>query len=206
MAYYKALVNEVPVDLVSIPVLLHCMIEQVSVNDCPIEDLEALEVAKANKRLAAGLDSSFQRLGHGLSCMRKQSDFLMDLIEKIESEHEAEELRKKLEEEAAMAAEEEARLAAEGGENRRKSTLSNKQVPGDLASNLPDGGGGTKSLSAVVAGSLIAGADKKKSSLQRESTLVSSRTQELTLVENMAKKNCNCYSIVVLLTTMLYSR
>jgi hypothetical protein len=98
----------------------------------------------------------------------------MDLIEKIESEHEAEELRKKLEEEAAAAAEEEARLAAEGGDNKRKSTLSNKQVPGELASNLPDGRGGTKNLSAIVAGSLIAGADKKKSSLQRESTLVSS--------------------------------
>lgn len=105
------------------------MLEQVSVYDCPIEDLEALEIAKANKQMAIGFDSSFQKLGHGLSCMRKPSEFLMDLIEKIEVEQ-AEEAAKKAEEEAAavaLAAEEVAATRDQkpsitpGGEEGRKS-------------------------------------------------------------------------------------
>lgn len=83
MTYYKALLNAVPTEWVSIPVLLHCMVEQVAYYDCSIEDMEALEVARNNQRLAKGFDNSIQRLGVGLSCMRRSSDLLNEIIEEI---------------------------------------------------------------------------------------------------------------------------
>lgn len=83
MTYYKALLNAVPTEWVSIPVVLHCMVEQVAYYDCSIEDMEALEVARNNQRLAKGFDNSIQRLGVGLSCMRRSSDLLNEIIEEI---------------------------------------------------------------------------------------------------------------------------
>lgn len=60
------------------------MVEQVSIYKCSSEDLEALKVGKANKHLAKRLQNTFQKLGHGLSCMYKPSEVLSNLMERIE--------------------------------------------------------------------------------------------------------------------------
>lgn len=86
MNYYKALLDEVPWNLISIPIIVHCIIEQVSIYECLIEDLEILGVAKENQHMAKRLENTFQKLGHGLSCMRKPADILVDLMERIEAQ------------------------------------------------------------------------------------------------------------------------
>lgn len=81
--YYNALLNAVPTEWVSLPVLLYCMVEQVAYYDCSLEDMEALEVARINQRMAKGFDKSYDKLGVGLSCMRRSSDLLNEIIEEI---------------------------------------------------------------------------------------------------------------------------
>lgn len=131
MTYYKALLNAVPTDWVSLPIVLHCMVEQVAYYDCSIEDMEALEVTKCNHRLAKGFDASIQRLGHGLSCMRRSSDLLNEIIEEIKAKQAEEDMQtaeemlknflkiagdgaeERIEEEERLAAEAAAKLAEE---------------------------------------------------------------------------------------------
>jgi len=86
MTYYKVLLDEVPKNLLSIPIIVHCIVAQVSIYECSNEDLEALKVARANKQLAKGLQNSFQKLGHGLSSMCKPFEVLCEKMkmERIE--------------------------------------------------------------------------------------------------------------------------
>ena len=69
------------------------MVEQVAYYDCSIEDMEALEVNKSNRRLAKGFDASIQRFGHGLSCMHKSSDLLNEIIEEIKAKQAEEDMQ-----------------------------------------------------------------------------------------------------------------
>jgi hypothetical protein len=141
MTYYKALLDGVPLDFISIPIIVHCMVEQASISYCPHEDLESLEIAKKNQHLAKGLDDTFQKLGHGFSCMRKPSDILIDLMERIEAQvaREAKETK-----EAAEKALEVEKIAAQEVENALKlvhnhananSKTSSQQIP-LITSNL----------------------------------------------------------------------
>jgi hypothetical protein len=91
--YYTALLNAIPIDWVNIPIILHCMVEQVAYYDCSIEDMEALEVNKSNRRLAKGFDASIQRFGHSLSCMRRSSDLLNEIIEEIKAKQAEEDMQ-----------------------------------------------------------------------------------------------------------------
>ena len=131
MTYYTALLNAVPPSWISIPIILHCMVEQVAYYDCSIEDMEALEVTKCNQRLAKGFDVSIQRFGHGLSCMRRSSDLLNEIIEEIKAKQAEEDMQtaeemltnflktagdnveRRIEEEKKLAAEAAAKLAEE---------------------------------------------------------------------------------------------
>nr|XP_024388406.1 uncharacterized protein LOC112288459 isoform X1 [Physcomitrium patens] len=71
IAYYKALLDEVPHNYSSIPIIVHCIVAQVSVYDCFSEDLEALEIAKLNKQMVGKLENTFQKLGHCAQSMPK---------------------------------------------------------------------------------------------------------------------------------------
>lgn len=63
-SYYKRLINEVPPGLVSVPIIVHCLVEQVAAYAWPLEDIKALEVANENRRFLLAMDEAFKKLGH----------------------------------------------------------------------------------------------------------------------------------------------
>ncbi|KAL2610808.1 hypothetical protein R1flu_022500 [Riccia fluitans] len=63
-SYYKRLIREVPLGSISVPIIVHCLVEQVAAYSWPTEDLKALEVMKDNKRLLQGMEETFRKLGH----------------------------------------------------------------------------------------------------------------------------------------------
>lgn len=61
--HYKHLLDEVAPELVTVPIILHCMVEQVAVVDCGKKDMEALEAANQRKEARLLLEQAFLNLG-----------------------------------------------------------------------------------------------------------------------------------------------
>lgn len=62
--YYNHLLNEFPQGLVTVPIIMHCLVEQVAAYDWPVEDIKAIEVANLNKVVRDGIFDEFEKLGH----------------------------------------------------------------------------------------------------------------------------------------------
>lgn len=185
MKYYTALLDEVPPELVSVSVILHCLVEQVAVYNCPIEDLEALEVAKANKQLAKDLENSFHKLGHGLSCMRRPSTFLKDLLAKIQAEFDQEEenARKMAKDQAAQDAAISAPAVVGGGgeektiaQKRASIAITSGTSKDKTAVTAVDHGVEPKSRGSKTGSALIHGARLPSIAMDIDDSLTSSET------------------------------
>ncbi|KAH8944050.1 hypothetical protein BDL97_13G088400 [Sphagnum fallax] len=185
MKYYTALLDEVPPELVSVSVILHCLVEQVAVYNCPIEDLEALEVAKANKQLAKDLENSFHKLGHGLSCMRQPSTFLKDLLAKIQAEFDQEEenAKKMAKDQAAQDAAISAPAVVGGGgeektiaQKRASIAITSGTSKDKTAVTAVDHGVEPKSRGSKTGSALIHGARLPSIAMDIDDSLTSSET------------------------------
>jgi len=188
MKYYTALLDEVPPELVSVSVILHCLVEQVAVYNCPIEDLEALEVAKANKQLAKDLENSFHKLGHGLSCMRRPSTFLKDLLAKIQAEFDQEEenARKMAKDQAAQDAAISAPTVVGGGgeektvaQKRASIAITSGTSKDKTAVTAVDHGVEPKSRGSKTGSALILGARLPSIAVDIDDSLTSSETTSI---------------------------
>ncbi|CAM6096484.1 unnamed protein product [Calypogeia fissa] len=63
-SYYNHLLNKFPQGLVTVPIIVHCLLEQVATYQWPREDIEAVELLNWNKRIRNGIYHEFKKLGH----------------------------------------------------------------------------------------------------------------------------------------------
>ncbi|XP_073389288.1 uncharacterized protein [Physcomitrium patens] len=211
VTYYKALLDTVPAEWVSLPILLHCMVEQVSYYDTSLEDMAALEAANANERLATGFDASILRLGQGLSCMRRSSALLHDIVEEIRAKQAEEDLNtveemlkvfleiagneaERRNEEAEKLAADAAAKAAEGEVAATVDAIAvGKEPPEKRKSHrksvlklVQDSEGDKRSMKDGLKSSKDNGRNSSKDDWQRTSREMSSRTG-LTLKQGLSK-------------------